>query len=244
MPLDFFSTETIMATIPIGKNGYALSYIEAIGTLFGLLCIWLASKEKTINYLFGLLNVSLFAIIFFQIQLYASLLLQIFFFVANIYGWYAWSRQTNDQQLELKIRWLSKKQTITWLVICIVGITLLTFYIDDFFGYLTSITVKSLQYMGVAITMPVLEKDAFPFWDATMTVLSIAAMILMTRKYIENWLLWIIINLISVVIYAQQNVYAMSIEYVILLIIAINGVYTWTKSASASHNYPFFKRNK
>jgi nicotinamide mononucleotide transporter len=49
---------------------------------------------KISNYAFGLINVTLFAIIFFQIQLYASLLLQLFFFAANIYGWYAWSRQT------------------------------------------------------------------------------------------------------------------------------------------------------
>ena len=59
-----------------------------MGTLAGLLCIWLASLEIS-NYAFGLINVTLFAIIFFQIQLYASLLLQLFFFAANIYGWYA-----------------------------------------------------------------------------------------------------------------------------------------------------------
>lgn len=67
-----------MVNIPLGEGGYALSWIEAIGTVFGLLCIWFASKEKIINYLFGLINVTLFAAIFFQIQLYASLLLQVF----------------------------------------------------------------------------------------------------------------------------------------------------------------------
>lgn len=75
--------------IPIGAGGYDLSWIEAVGTVAGLLCIWLASTEKIANYAFGLINVTLFAIIFFQIQLYASLLLQIFFFAANVYGWYA-----------------------------------------------------------------------------------------------------------------------------------------------------------
>lgn len=64
--------------IPIGAGGYDLSWIEAVGTVAGLLCIWLASLEKIANYAFGLINVTLFAIIFFQIQLYASLLLQIF----------------------------------------------------------------------------------------------------------------------------------------------------------------------
>ena len=92
--MDFFSTQNILVHIPIGAGGYDLSWIEAVGTLAGLLCIWLASLEKISNYAFGLINVTLFAIIFFQIQLYASLLLQLFFFAANIYGWYAWSRQT------------------------------------------------------------------------------------------------------------------------------------------------------
>lgn len=77
--MSFFSTSNILVHIPLGAGGYDLSWIEAIGTLFGLLCIWYASKEKIINYLFGLINVTLFAVIFFQIQLYASLLLQLFF---------------------------------------------------------------------------------------------------------------------------------------------------------------------
>lgn len=77
--MDFFSINHLLVHIPIGRGGYNLSWIEATGTLCGLLCIWLASKEKVINYLFGLINVTLFALIFFQIQLYSSLLLQIFF---------------------------------------------------------------------------------------------------------------------------------------------------------------------
>lgn len=77
--MDFFSTSNILVHIPLGAGGYDLSWIEAIGTLAGLLCIWLASLEKIVNYAFGLINVTLFAVIFFQIQLYASLLLQLFF---------------------------------------------------------------------------------------------------------------------------------------------------------------------
>lgn len=109
--MDFFSINNVMVNIPLGEGGYALSWIEAIGTVFGLLCIWCASREKIINYLFGLINVTLFAAIFFQIQLYASLLLQVFFFAANIYGWYAWSRQNDAQEAALKVRWLSRQQT-------------------------------------------------------------------------------------------------------------------------------------
>lgn len=229
--MDFFSTQNILVHIPIGTGGYDLSWIEATGTLAGLLCIWLASLEKISNYAFGLINVTLFAIIFFQIQLYASLLLQLFFFAANIYGWYAWSRQTSQNEAELQIRWLPLPKAITWLAVCVVAIGLMTFFIDPVFAFLTKIAVAVMQTLGLNVVMPQLQPDAFPFWDSSMMVLSIVAMILMTRKYVENWLLWVVINVISVVIFALQGVWAMSLEYLILTFIALNGSRMWINSA-------------
>jgi len=229
--MDFFSTHNILVHIPLGAGGYDLSWIEAIGTLAGLLCIWLASLEKIVNYPFGLINVTLFAVIFFQIQLYASLLLQLFFFVANLYGWYAWSRQTDDHQAALKIRWLPLPKALAWAAGCIIAIALMTRYIDPVFALLTRAAVTLMNGLGLAVAMPALQPDAFPFWDSCMMVLSIAAMILMTRKYVENWLLWVIINVITVMIFARQGVYAMSLEYVILTLIALNGSRMWIRSA-------------
>ncbi|QIX94622.1 nicotinamide riboside transporter PnuC [Cedecea sp. FDAARGOS_727] len=229
--MDFLSTQNILVHIPIGAGGYDLSWIEAVGTLAGLLCIWLASLEKIGNYAFGLINVTLFAIIFFQIQLYASLLLQLFFFVANIYGWYAWSRQSSNNQALLQIRWLPLPKAIAWLVIIIAAIGLMTIFIDPVFAFLTKIAVTVMQSIGLNVSQPELQPDAYPFWDSSMMVLSIVAMILMTRKYVENWLLWTVINIISVVIFALQGVYAMSLEYLILTFIALNGSRMWIKSA-------------
>lgn len=229
--MDFFSTQNILVHIPIGAGGYDLSWIEAVGTLAGLLCIWLASLEKISNYAFGLINVTLFAIIFFQIQLYASLLLQLFFFAANIYGWYAWSRQNSQQEAELQIRWLPLPKAIAWFAACVVAIGFMTVFIDPVFAFLTRVAASVMSGLGLNVTMPELQPDAFPFWDSCMMVLSIAAMILMTRKYVENWLLWVVINVISVVIFARQGVYAMSLEYMLLTVIALNGSRMWINSA-------------
>ncbi|MTD26788.1 nicotinamide riboside transporter PnuC [Erwinia sorbitola] len=229
--MDFFSTSNILVHIPLGAGGYDLSWIEAIGTIAGLLCIWLASQEKIVNYAFGLINVTLFAVIFFQIQLYASLLLQLFFFVANIYGWYAWSRQTSDNQQALKIRWLPLPKLLGWGAAIVVAIALMTRFIDPVFAFLTHASVSLMQSLGLNVVMPQLQPDAFPFWDSCMMVLSIVAMILMTRKYVENWLLWVIINVISVMIFARQGVYAMALEYALLTLIALNGSWLWIKSA-------------
>ena len=168
--MDFFSTQNILVHIPIGAGGYDLSWIEAVGTIAGLLCIWLASLEKISNYAFGLVNVTLFAIIFFQIQLYASLLLQLFFFAANVYGWYAWSRQSSNHEAELQIRWLPRSKALGWLA---------------------------------------------------------------------AWLLWVIVNVISVVIFARQGVYAMSLEYLLLTFIALNGSRMWINSARERGSHAF-----
>ncbi len=107
---------------------------------------------------------------------------------------------------------------------CIVAILLMTRFIDPVFAMLTHIMLGLLQTVGVQVAMPELQPDAFPFWDSTMLVLSIAAMVLMTRKYVENWLLWVLIDIISVVIYAVQGVYAMSLEYVLLTAIRDYGI--------------------
>lgn len=224
-----FDINNTLVTIPIG-DGYAMSWIEAIGTVFGLLCIWFASQEKTINYLFGLINVTLFAVIFFQIQLYGLLLLQLFFFCANVYGWYAWTRPNAEGDL-LEVRWLSQKKMMITGAICVCAIALLTVYIDPFFYALANIAVDALNLFGAGLSEPALEPDAFPFWDSTMTVLSIVAQILMTRKYVENWILWVVINIISVGIYAMQGVYAMSLQYAILMFIAANGTREWARTA-------------
>jgi len=229
--MDFFSTQNILVHIPIGTGGYDLSWIEAIGTIAGLLCIWLASLEKIVNYAFGLVNVTLFAIIFFQIQLYASLLLQLFFFAANIYGWYAWSRQTSQNEAALQIRWLPLPKALAWLAVCVIAIGLMTVWINPVFAFLTRIAVSVMQSIGLNVTMPDLQPDAYPFWDSCMMVLSIVAMILMTRKYVENWLLWVVINVISVAIFTLQGVYAMALEYLILTFIALNGSRMWLSSA-------------
>ncbi len=228
--LALFDINNTLVHIPLGAGGYAMSWIEAVAAVFGLLCIWYASKEKTINYLFGLINVTLFAIIFYQIQLYALLLLQVFFFWANIYGWYAWTHPTSSGET-LRVRWLEKNKLGATALVSVVGIALMTFYIDPIFFALANITVDGLNMFGAGLARPELQPDAFPFWDSAVTVLCVVAQILMTRKYVENWMLWVVINIISVGLYAAQGVYVLSFQYAILLFIAANGTREWMQLA-------------
>jgi nicotinamide mononucleotide transporter len=226
---DIFSIKTVVYHFNLG-SGYDLSYIEAVGTVFGLLCIWFASKEKRYNFYFGLVNVTLFAIIFYQIQLYANLLLQVFFWLMNIYGLYAWGKSKNENN-NLEIRWLSKTHFIVTVITAAIAIAILTVYIDQFFAILTNIALGLIRIVLPTIALPDLQADPYPLMDATITVLSVIAMVQMTRKLVENWLIWVLINLISIVLYAKQGVYFMSLEYVLLLFISINGSLEWIKAA-------------
>ncbi len=135
--------------------------------------------------------------------------------------------------------WLPRSKALGWLAACVVAIGLLTLFINPFFAFLTRIAVSLMQALGLQVTMPELQPDAFPFWDSCMTVLSVVAMILMTRKYVENWLLWVIVNVISVVIFARQGVYAMSLEYLLLTFIALNGSRMWINSARERGSHAF-----
>jgi nicotinamide mononucleotide transporter len=88
-----------------------------------------------------------------------------------------------------------------------------------------------MQLVIPSIAMPVLQPDPYPIMDAAVTILSIVAMVQMTRKLVENWIIWVIIDLISIVLYAKQGVYFMALEYVLLTAIAFNGTLEWIQAA-------------
>lgn len=204
-----------------------ISFIEIIITISGILCIWLASKEKSINYLFGIINVSLCGYIFYQNQLYASLILQIFFFITNIYGWYNW-KNNNTNKNKIKIKYLSYRLMFICIIISIILILIFYIYINEIFYFLTKISIFVIKFFGIEIVFKNITPNIFPFWDSCILVLSIFAMILMTHKYIENWLIWIVINFISFNIFIYKGMYILSIEYILLTYLSLNGYLLWS----------------
>ena len=227
--VDFLSIQNTLITIPLG-SGYQLSWIEAVATIFGLLCIWYASQAKLINFFFGIINVSLFAVIFYQIQLYGLLMLQVFFLLANIYGWYAWQAK-NDCDETLEIRWLTREKRFIAIAFTTLAIAALTYAIDPVFQALTNAVISLLNGLGIEQAAVIVEPDAYPFWDASITIMSVVAQILMTRKYVENWLLWMVVNVISVGVYIAQGVYVLALEYTLVFFIAANGFRHWQRQA-------------
>ncbi len=101
---DFFRIDSIFFTV----LNYPVSYVEFIGTLAGLISVWLAAKSSIWTWATGLVNVICFFVIFYQVQLYSDMLLQAYFFAMSIYGWIVWGKQ--DKQEANPITHLSTKR--------------------------------------------------------------------------------------------------------------------------------------
>lgn len=204
--MQFFEIENIAFQI----LGYPISYVELIGTLFGLLSVYFASKANILTWGTGIINEIFLFILFFQVQLYADMFLQIYFLVVTLYGWYKWSEKTNDN----KISETSSGNKIVLPVTILLG-TLIS-------GYL---------FTNIHLYWPVYFKiqAAYPFTDSFVMVSSIVATMLLAKKKIENWYLWIVIDLVCIILYFKKGVYFLSLEYFIFLGLASYGLYHWKK---------------
>jgi len=207
--MEFFSIENIAFSL----LDYTISYVELIGVLFGLLSVYLATQAHILTWPTGIVNEAFAFILFFQIQLYPDMFLQVYFFVVNLYGWYNWRSKSPEN----KITSLALK-TRLFLLLGILAGTLLA-------GYLFSHIHELLPaYFPV--------RASFPYIDSFIMVSSIVATVLLARKNIENWYIWIFVDVICVFLYLEKDVLFLSLEYLIFLGLASYGAYSWKKQLS------------
>ncbi len=193
---------------------YPISYIEFFGTLFNLACVWLVAKKKILNWPVGLVGVVLFGILFYQINLYADFAEQIYYFITGIIGWYAWAKakKPKDEAEDIVVLRNTKRQNISWAV-----------------SILATTVVSGWALSHVHTWLPAVfpEPAALPYLDAGTTMMSFAAQFLMIRRKLENWVLWIIVDIIAVGLYWYKEVPFIALLYLIFLFIATNGFITW-----------------
>lgn len=189
---------------------YELSFIELMGTLFGLLSVYLATKQNILTWGTGLVNEIFLFVLFFQIQLYADMFLQLFFLFTTLYGWYNWKSKTNF----VKISQLSLKAK-SLIIIGIIAGTL------TFGNIFTRIHLVFPDYFKI--------QAAYPIVDSFVMFSSMIATFLLAKKKIENWYLWIAIDLVCIVLYYKKGVYFLSFEYLIFLVLATYGYFNWNK---------------
>jgi len=187
--MDFIISLFDINTILIEILGYKISVIELIGTLFGLSSVWLAMRANIHTWSTGVFNGIVFFALYYQVQLYSDMFLQVFFLISSLYGWWKWTKIRPTKQ-DRKITYMGWKTRYLTLF----GILFFTFA----WGYLMS---------QIHILLPSLfpKAAAFPFADAFTTVLSIFATLLMAYKKIESWVLWITVDVVSVYLYFLSN---------------------------------------
>lgn len=211
--VDFFDLKNIFFTV----FNYPMSHLEFWATLTGGLAVWLSAKENVWSWIVGLVNVSLASLMFYQSQLYPDMFLQGFFFISNIIGFFMWKFPKEGQQNihnELKITRLSRNHYFLFIVIIISGT--LTF------GYFA----KNLNELFPKLFN---HPSAYPFVDSFILVASVGTTFLMMKKKVETWWMWLVIDVISCVLYYTKEIKFYALLYFIFCFIATFGAIEWTR---------------
>lgn len=191
------------------RNRTYMQILEAIATISGLIHVYLLTKEKVIAWPFGILSVAVYVYIFFVAKLYSDALLHIVYCGLNVYGWIRWSRRSGND-LELAVSRLSKAGIAIAALLIIAG---------------------SIAWGTLMDT----QTDAdFPYFDAYTTVASLCAQYLLAKKKIDNWIIWILVDVVAMPIYFAKGLYLTSALYFVYLLLCISGFLQWRKSLSVA----------
>jgi nicotinamide mononucleotide transporter len=207
----FFDYRSIFFT----TLGYPMSYLEFFGTVAGAIAVFLSAKANVWSWPLGIVNVVLFFFLFYQVQLYPDMFLQIFFFITNLMGWWRWTNpkpEEQDQKHQLKVSTLPVKSWIIFFVIGLIG----TLVFGQFASNLSS-------FFPVLFTKP----SAFPYADSFVTVMSIVATYLMVQKKVECWLVWILVDAVACYLYFSKEIKFVGMEYLVFCFIAAFGFWHW-----------------
>lgn len=193
------------------ENILNTSYLEIIAVIFGLLSVWFAKKVNILVFPTGIVSVVIYMFICFGAKLYADMGINLVYFVMSIYGWYMWTR-VGAQKKERPISICSKKEHL---------INILMFV---FFFLVLSYVLKNYTDSNV------------PIWDSLTTAIFIVGMWLMAIKKVENWIAWIIGDIISIPLYFYKGLVFTSFQFTVFLIIAVLGYIEWKKQYNETKN--------
>ncbi len=184
------------------------SLYEIAGTLSGILAVWLTTRQNIWCWPAGIVNVSLYAIVFYRSKLYADMALQLVYVALCLYGWYHW-KHPGAQRTRLPV---SRLRPRTALALLVVGMPALA----GLGGFLSRRTDASLPYL-----------------DSATTVASLLAQWLQTRKVLENWHVWIVTDLVYIAMYVYKDLFLTAGLYLVFTALAIVGLREWRKSLPA-----------
>jgi len=188
----------------------AMNWMEFTGLVSGLLCVWLLIRQNVWTFPIGLVYAVVSVAVFFEARLYADVLLSGYYVLMNGYGWYYWlyggMRTRPNDPLEKDTLPVSRTPLVTGAVL----------------GGLTAAAIGGMGWFFDTQT-----DAAFPYWDSATTCMSFAAMWMTARKYIENWVVWLVVDVIATAIYYLKDIQFYAILYGVYLGMAILGWRAW-----------------
>ena len=188
-----------------------LIILELIGVLFGFLSVWYSKQENIWVYPTGIISTALFVYILWVYGLLGDMLINAYYFIMSIYGWYYWTRKDgNDNEAPVTI---ATKNEHLW--------SILIFIITMLFVVLVYNTNEKFNNWAAYV-------------DTLTTAIFFVGMWLMAKKKLENWIYWIIGDIISVPLYLYKGLIFTSIQFFIFTIIAIYGYIAWKKSLNSN----------
>lgn len=196
-----------------------MSWTEIAGFLTGAACVWLIVRQNTWNWPVGIANNVFFIVLFAQVGLYADAGLQVVYIGLAVYGWMWWLRN-GRQHGQLVVQRLTRRHALGVLV----GIA----------GGTTALTL---------LLVHATDSDV-PFWDALTTSISLAAQWLLTRKYLENWWLWITADVFYIGLYAYKDLWLTAILYIGFIGLCIAGLRAWRETLRAQNALPAEKSER
>lgn len=185
----------------------AANWLEVIGLISGLLCVWLLIRENILTFPIGLVYAVVTVIVVARANLFADVILNLYYVLMNAYGWYFWTygdRNRRSSQV-LLVAWVPKAQWLAIAVIIIAGTLLMGLY----FATQTSADL--------------------PYPDSFTTVASFVAMWMSAKKYLESWVLWLVIDVVQVGLYVIKGIEAYALLYLVYLFMAVYGWMSWRR---------------
>lgn len=180
----------------------SFGWIQWLAFLFNILYVVLAVKENRWCWVFGFVGVSLLLVLYLDARLYSDVLLQVFYLVMSVYGWISWSGKTEGNGIPIVSNGLVNH--LYYLITGIIG----TFLLGFIFSHLQA---------------------AVPYIDAFTSAFAVIATFLVARKILENWIYWIVIDTVCVVVYVTRDLPLIALLFAIYTILAIIGFIHWLK---------------
>ena len=187
-------------------KGYSFFFItlEITAVVFGIISVLFARKNNILVYPTGLISTLIFIYILYNFKLYGEFIINIYYSAMSIIGWYLWSRKNNGQE-EFPISSMNSKE------------------------YKISGLIFTATLLFIALVYHFFDKftDLTAYVDAFTTALFFVGMWLMAKRKIENWIVWIIADIISVPLYFFKGLTVSSLQFIVFTIIAVLGYREW-----------------